>query len=315
MALVGSPPPLRPLPNKIENEERVWNVLFDRNTIIDEFEHPNTPPQLNTEVVWDKSTGDGTHYGLRKKVIYQDSYVCKHLLNHRYKIDFSSPIAYYTNRKKVFTYHSYREFITDPYNEKYNKITTLEDTLYLKNYNYLMSGKDEDTSLRKGESYKILEKKFLFIKIIDCVNGEYCYLPPAALTQLCTGVVKQTGEYYPKTASGVINMALDEFIRRKRNPTQKEVLDFLITLIGNKEFYLSNDSLFSAKIYQCSASYIDNDINHYNPYDARSIYEWNNRKRQLTFATGENEIALIKADFIADTDVKSILSNIGYIKY
>lgn len=298
--IVGSPPPLRPLPNKIENEEKVWSTLFDRNTIIHEFEHPNDS-QLDTEEVWYRS-GGSSWYGLREKVIYQSSYFCRYLLNQRYKIDFSSPVVYYTNRKKVYAYHSYRDFVTDPYDKKYSKVITLEEALNLKGYRYLMSGKDKDSSVFKGESYNILEKTFMFIKIINCVNGEYCYLPPVALTQLCTGVVKQTGGYYPKTADGTINMALNEFIRRKRNPTQKEVIDFLISLIENKEFYLSNDSPFLSKMYACSAEYIDNDISY-------------SRKKRLTSVFFEYETALIKADFIADTDVKSILSNIGYVKY
>lgn len=285
------PPPLKPLPNKIENEEKVWNTLFDRNTIIDEFEHPNDP-QLDTEEVWYRNRGS-SWYGLRMKVIYQSSCSCRYLLNCRYKIDFSSPIVYYTNRKKVYTYHSYRDFVTDPYDKKYSKVITLKEALNLKGYRYLMSGKGQE------ESYIILEKTFMLVKIINCVNGEYCYLPPVALTQLCTGVVKQTGGYYPKTASGAINMALNEFIRRKRNPTQKEVIDFFISLIGNKEFYLSNDSPFLSKMYAC---FIDNEIRYY-------------RSKQLTSRLSEYEIALIKADFIADTDVKSILSNIGYINY
>lgn len=138
----------------------------------------------------------------------------------------------------------------------------------------------------------------MFIKLINSVNDkDYGYLLPAVLTQKCTAIVEQTRAYYPKTASGTINMALDEFIKRKHNPTQKEVIDFLINLIGNREIYLSEEPSFLAKIY------------------TTRIGERIGERYTLVPHSYERETTFVNAKFIANTDVKSILSNIGYIKY
>ena len=136
----------------------------------------------------------------------------------------------------------------------------------------------------------------MFIKLLNCSSGQkYRYLLPAILTQKCTAIVEQTRAYYPKTASGTINKALDEFIRRKHNPTQKEVTDFLVNLIWDKEIYLSEEPSFLAKTYETQ-------------------YEQIRGHLTLVPHSFEQETTFVKANFIANTDTNAILSSIGYIR-
>ena len=85
------------------------------------------------------------------------------------------------------------------------------------------------------------------------------------------------------------------FIRRKHNPTQKEVTDFLISLIWDKEIYLSEEPSFLAKIYETRYARIAGNVT-------------------LVPHSFEEETTFVKANFIANTDANAILSSIGYIR-
>ena len=271
--------PHSPLKSDIENKEEVWNTLFDRNSSYEEF----------------------YKFGGRLGFPYLDVYSSNqndNKLEYRCKLDIDNPIGYYPNRWSYVRVNTQpnAELIIDPYD--YTKPTSFAQQLRTKHYKVVGRGHVEDQPYRRGYDYEIYEKTFMFIKLINSVNDKnYAYLLPAVLTQKCTAIVEQTRAYYPKTASGTINMALDEFIRRKHNPTQKEVIDFLINLIGNREIYLSEEPSFLAKIY------------------TTRIGERIGERYTLVPHSYERETTFVNAKFIANTDVKSILSNIGYIKY
>jgi len=263
-----------PLKSDIENKEEVWNTLFDRNSSKKEFN--------DNAVEWKD--------GLNHRYLDVSSSRQNNKLEYRCKLDIDNPIGYYPNRWSYVRVNTQpnAELIIDPYDEKYARPISLAQQLRSKHYKIVGHGQD----------YEIYEKTFMFIKLINSVNDkDYGYLLPAVLTQKCTAIVEQTRAYYPKTASGTINMALDEFIKRKHNPTQKEVVDFLINLIGNREIYLSEEPSFLAKIY------------------TTRIGERIGERYTLVPHSYERETTFVNAKFIANTDVKSILSNIGYIKY
>ena len=277
MAVVGF---ISPLANDIKNKEEVWNTLFDRNSSYEEFY---------------KFEGClGFHY-LDVSSNRQNS-----KLEYRCKLDIDNPIGYYTNRWQGVSANARcrEELIIDPYDKKYTKPISFAQQLRSKHYKVVGRKHVGGQPYNGGYDYEIYEKTFMFIKLINSVNDkDYGYLLPAVLTQKCTAIVEQTRAYYPKTASGTINMALNEFIKRKHNPTQKEVVDFLINLIGDREIYLSEEPSFLAKIY------------------TTIIGERIGERHTLVPRSYEKEKTFVNAKFIADTDVKSILSNIGYIKY
>lgn len=271
------------LQSDIENKEEVWNTLFDRNSSDKEFYR---------DAKWGSSLA--YHY------LDVSSSRQNNKLKYRCKLDIDNPIGYYTNRWQEVSANARcrEELIIDPYDKKYTKLISFAQQLRSKHYKVVGCGHVENQAYRRGYDYEIYEKTFMFIKLINSVNDKnYGYLLPAVLTQKCTAVVEQTRAYYPKTASGTINRALDEFIRRKHNPTQKEVVDFLINLIGDREIYLSEEPSFLAKIY------------------TTIIGERIGERHTLVPHSYERETTFVNANFIANTDVKSILSNIGYIKY
>lgn len=266
-----------PLENDIENKEEVWNTLFDRNLSEEEF---------YKNYKWEAS--------LKWHYLYAHD-----KLEYRCKLDTKNPIGYYTNRWKVSANTPCKEeLIIDPYDKKYTKLISAAQQLRSKYYKVVERGYVKDQSYMGGYNYEIYEKTFMFIRLINSVKErDYCYLLPAVLTQKSIAIVEQTRAYYPKAASGTINRALDEFIRRKHNPTQKEVIDFLINLIGNREIYLSATPPFLTKIYRPTIG---------GRIGKHAIWVPHSYERKIT---------LVNANFIANTDVKSILSNIGYIKY
>ena len=265
-----------PLKSDIENKEEVWNTLFDRNSSKLEFSYCEE---------WKNGLSSG----------YLDvlSNYWNDKLEYRCKLDVNNPIGYYTNRWTVAVDTACRdELIIDPYDEKYTKPISLAQQLRSKHYKLIEGG------FLKGYKYEKYEKTFMFVKLINSVNSkDYKYLLPAVLTQKCTAIIEQTRAYYLKTASGTINMALDEFVRRKHNPTQKEVVDFLIDLIGNREIYLSEEPHFLAKKYHTVFK------ERLGGRGGRVIREPYSYEAKTTF---------VNAKFIDNTDVKSILSNIGY---
>ena len=273
-----------PLPQDIENKEETWNTLFDRNTSEKEFFGGLSS---TLKVDWIQDLRDNfitTHKGNHPE------------LNYRCKLDIKAPIGYYINRQQVGANSwSMEEFIIDPYDEKYKRPKSRAQQFRSKHYKVVGSGHVKDQPYIRGYDYEIYEKTFMFVKLIDSVSGSYSYLLPAMLTQKCTAIVEQTRAYYPKTASGTINMALDEFIRRKHNPTQKEVTDFLIGLIWDKEIYLSEEPSFLTKIYVTQNTRIGGHMT-------------------LLPHSLERKTTFVKANFIANTDANAILSSIGYIR-
>lgn len=278
------------LPINIENKEEVWNIPFDRNSCLEEFKKGSSTREfeegLRTEVDWE----------LYLKFHFIDVSP-NSKLEYRCRLDKEAPIGYYTNRLKVrIPTICHKEFVIDPYDERYKKSISLAEQLRSKHYKNVGSGHIEGTPYVRGYDYIIFEKTFMFIKLLNCSCGqEYSYLLPAIFTQKCTAIVEQTRTYYPKTASGTINKALDEFIRRKHNPTQKEVTDFLISLIWDKEIYLSEEPSFLAKIYETRYARIAGNVT-------------------LVPHSFEEEMTFVKANFIANTDANAILSSIGYIR-
>lgn len=272
-----------PLPTNIENKEEVWNIPFDRNSSKLEFKEK---PTTDIDSIWE----------LYLKFHFIDvSHNSK--LEYRCRLDKEAPIGYYTNRFKVKTRTiCHKEFVIDPYDERYKKSISLAEQLRSKHYKNVGSGHVAGTPYVRGYDYIIFEKTFMFIKLLNCSSGQkYSYLLPAILTQKCTAVAEQTRTYYPKTASGTINKALDEFIRRKHNPTQKEVADFLVNLIWDKEIYLSEEPSFLAKHYETQYARIRGNLT-------------------LVPHSFEQETTFVKANFIANTDTNAILSSIGYIR-
>lgn len=272
-----------PLPTNIENKEEVWNIPFDRNSSISEFKEK---PTTDIDSIWE----------LYLKFHFIDV-LPNSKLEYRCKLDKEAPIGYYTNRLKVkIRTICHKEFVIDPYDERYKKSISLAEQLRSKHYKNVGSGHVADTPHVRGYDYIIFEKTFMFIKLLNCSSGQkHKYLLPAILTQKCTAVAEQTRTYYPKTASGTINKALDEFIRRKHNPTQKEVADFLVNLIWDKEIYLSEEPSFLAKRYETQYARIRGNLT-------------------LVPHSFEQETTFVKANFIANTDTNAILSSIGYIR-
>ncbi|WMI42924.1 hypothetical protein [Parabacteroides distasonis] len=282
MALQGYYTPY-PLPTNIENQEEAWNIPFDRNSSRQEF---NKRPTTEIDYKWK------LYLSFHFTDVYPDT-----KLEYRCRLDKEAPIGYYTNRLKVrIPTICHKEFVTDPYDERYKKSISLAEQLRSKHYKNVGSGHEDTPYNVKGYDYIIFEKTFMFIKLLNCSSGQkYRYLLPAILTQKCTAIVEQTRAYYPKTASGTINKALDEFIRRKHNPTQKEVTDFLVNLIWDKEIYLSEEPSFLAKTYETQ-------------------YEQIRGHLTLVPHSFEQETTFVKANFIANTDTNAILSSIGYIR-
>lgn len=265
----------------IENKEQVWATPFDRDISYAELEHFN------------KRLISGSWMGLigfpyvpflfnvrEKKWMLDEEYL--NGSNSRYKLNPMNPIRYGICWLK----YSPEE--------------------YLNNHQYIINNEYADLTFEKAgkllisKGYKIspstlfpneycAEKTFMAISLINSVTGSECLLLPACLTQRCK--TEQSKKYSLQTASGIINRALDEFIRRKINPTQKEIVDFLIELIGNKEIYISEEH-FTAQVCHIHRSY------------------GYREKLKITWDISNNNVILCKADFIKNTDVKTILSYI-----
>ena len=272
-----------PFLENIKNKEQVWATPFDRDISFAELEHFN------------KRLASGSWMGLigfphvpflfnvrEKKWMLDEEYL--NGSNSRYKLNPMNPIRYGScwfkySPEEYLNYHQHQYIINNAYAdltfEKAGKLLTT------KGY------KISSSTLSPNERYA--EKTFMAISLINSITGsEYCLLP-ACLTQRCKTYIEQSKEYSLQTASGIINRALDEFIRRKINPTQKEIVDFLIELIGNKEIYISEEH-FIAQVYHIHKRY---------------GYE---KKPKITWNISNNNVILCKADFIKDTDVKTILS-------
>jgi len=273
-----------PFLEDIENKEQVWATPFDRDISYAELEHFN------------KRLISGSWMGLigfpyvpflfnnrEKKWMLDEEYL--NGSNSRYKLNPMNPIRYGScwfkySPEEYLNYHNHRYII----NNEYADLTFEKAGKLLTTKGYKIS-----SSTLSPNEY-CAEKTFMAISLINSVTGSECLLLPACLTQRCK--TEQSKKYSLQTASGIINRALDEFIRRKINPTQKEIVDFLIELIGNKEIYISEEH-FIAQIYD------------------RVCYYSNYEKRyKSTWGSSDKNVILCKADFIKNTDVKTILSYI-----
>lgn len=87
-------------------------------------------------------------------------------LEYRCRLDKEAPIGYYTNRFKVKTRTiCHKEFVIDPYDERYKKSISLAEQLRSKHYKNVGSGHVAGTPYVRGYDYIIFEKTFMFYKI------------------------------------------------------------------------------------------------------------------------------------------------------
>lgn len=264
-----------PVLENIKNKEQVWATPFDSDIFYAELNFV-----FNRITRWGRNTNLlGYPYFPSKlnESLFTGS-------NSRYKLNPLNPIRYtdvfFSYNQKSFFIN--RRYITNNEPEFNLTFEKTEKLLLSKGYNI-----SSDTFCSGG---KYAEKTLMVISLISSITGHEWYLLPAILTQKRRVSIEQREGYYFKTASGIINRALNEFIRRKINPTQKEIIDFLIELIDNKEIYISEEHLI-AQIYDR--------VRYYSNYEERYKSTW---------GSSDKNVILCKADFIKDTDVKTILS-------